>query len=186
MNTQTYTKKLYSKMNVPRNCRVLAPRVLEKEICEYLNKKTFSCILDFLHEYCGGYLTSNVWTIVVKFLIQYFDYDADAVNCGHYDVAEVKYGRFLTRIPEPIFVPVIEYFDNRGYMSFTVYNKNPGVDKLCDSMTVFLPINKSVKTIVIIVEGREFVCSNINEIRNATNAWIYWLFSSTVIDKMLT
>jgi hypothetical protein len=167
-------------MNIPQNCRFLARRFLGKEICELLNERTFGLFLDFFYEFCGGYLPSNVWVVVVRFLLHDFDYDAVAF----------RYGLSLTRIPEPripepIFVPVIEYFDNRAYMAFMVYNKNPGVDKLYDSMTVFLPTNKSVKTIVIIVKDIEFVCGNIGDIRNAITAWMCQLFNSTSIDKIL-
>jgi hypothetical protein len=166
---------MYSRLVVPQHCRFLAQNFLKYGVCELLNEKTFDLFKSFFYEYCNGHLTSNVWSIVVEFLLHGFDYDAVAV----------KSGLFLGRMQEPIFAPVFRYFDKKTYMAFTVYNKNPGADKLRVSMTIFLPTNKSVNTKVIIVEDREFVCSTTSEIRNAANAWMYWLFSSAADDGLL-
>jgi len=162
-----------TKIIVPPISREIAQRLLNR-ICKMLARETFKGFLEFFYDY-EEYLVGDVWSIVVEFLLHDFDYD----------VVALEYGICLTKTPSPVISPVIEKFDNKMYTAFNVYNKNPGVDRFLDSMTVYLPTESSVKTVVITVEDREIVCNTMNDIRNATSDWLFRLFYSTAINDLL-
>lgn len=162
-----------SKFVVPPITREISQSLLGL-ICKMLSQEMIKGFLEIFYAY-KKYLSCDLWSIVVEYLLHDFDYD----------VIVIKYGICLTKTPNPVTVPVFENFDDIKYMAFTVYNKNPGVDRFLDSMTVYLPTDASVKTVVITVEDREIVCNTMNDIRNATSDWLFRLFYSTAINDLL-
>lgn len=173
-NYETEKKALNdSKFVVPQNSMKIA-RCLLGRVCELLERETFNGFLGFFCDY-KEHLVCKVWSIVVEFLLHGFDYD----------VIVVEYGICLTKTPSPVIAPVIENIGNKMYTAFSVYNKNPGVERFLDSMIVYLPTDASVKTVVITVEDREILCSTMNDIRSATSDWIFRLFYSTAINGLL-
>jgi hypothetical protein len=173
-NYETEKKALNdSKFVVPPITREIS-RSLLGLICKMLSQEMIKGFLEIFNSY-DEYLFVDIWSIIVEYLLHDFDYD----------VIVIKYGICLTKTPNPVTALVLENFDDIKYMAFTVYNKNPGVDRFLDSMTVYLPTESSVKTVVITVEGREIVCTTIDDVRNATSDWLFHLFYSTAINDLL-
>ncbi len=162
-----------SKIVVPPISKEISQRLLNR-ICKLLTRKTFKRFSEFFYNY-EEHLVGDVWSIVVEFLLHDFDYD----------VFVIEYGICLTKTPNPVIAPVLEKIDNKMYTAFNVYNKNPGVDRFCDSLTVYLPTDASVKTVVITVEDRYVICRTMNDILNAASDWLYCLFYSTAINDLL-
>jgi hypothetical protein len=162
-----------SKIIVPPNHRKIS-RSLLRRICEILTQETIKKFLKFFYSY-EEHLICDIWSIVVEYLLHGFDY---------YVVVD-EYNVCLTKTPYPVISPVLEKIDKSLYKAFALYNKNPGVDRFIDTLTVYLPTNASVKTVIITVENRYVICRNTNEIRIAISDWLFRLFYSTAINDLL-
>lgn len=173
-NSKTEEKALNdSKIVVHPISREFSRHLLGR-VCKQLYQETLKGLLEIFYDIQDHPIT-DLWSIVVEFLLHDFDFD----------VFVVEFGICMTKTPRPVIAPVCEKIDNKMYTAFTVYNKNPDVNRFLDSMIVYLPAEASVETIVITVEDQEIVCKTMNDIRNTTSDWLFKLFYSTAINDLL-
>lgn len=149
---------------IPANVLATSESLLKSRICKWLDRKTKKCLLNFFNE-ADTVILSDLWVIIIEYLLHEFDYD----------VMVVRYGRCISRTPGPVVKLAVDYFGGELYTAFMVYNKNPRFRKECEPMEIYLPVKSDINNVVIRIEDQEVTCNTMSEILSVNVDWLNML-----------